>query len=389
MIMNELNLFLFITNLSVCALMGVLMPILPLITRKSFLFGVKVPAEVQTTSEAKNLKKNYMTICLIGTAVMLALVIVQYIAVPDMTLLAVMYFPLLLAAVQLLAYIPNWKKALRLKEERKWVVSDSVFADTKTSHTRGNLSELPWVWYILSLILIIVSVVVALIEYPNLPDRIPTHWNADMVADAWSDKSYMALLLMPLIDFGTLVTMWLCAFMFVRAKLQIDPQNPALSFTQHKIYRRRMGHSLGFLTLAIVAVFVFLGFKSIWPELYFPFGFMMALIILPTLPVIIVPVVSGQGGGKIKPKTIPSEIVGNPGMRTDSANLQNRHGRGDDKRWALGMFYHNPDDPAYIIEDRFGSNLGFNYSRLPVKIGVVLGMLSIVAFYVWFTVWVL
>lgn len=384
--MNELNLFLFITNLSICALIGVLLPILPVITRKSFLFGVRVPVEAQNTSDAKGLRKNYVTVCLIGTVVLTALVVAQYIAAPDMSLLAVMYFPLLFAAVQLLAYVPNWKKALRLKQERGWAVSDSVFADTKTSHTRGNLSELPWIWYILSLILIIASVVAALIQYPNLPDKIPTHWNANMVADAWSDKSYMALLMMPLINLGTVAILWLSAFMFVRAKLQIDPQNPVLSFTQHKIYRRRMGHSLGFLTLGLAAAFVFLGFKSIWPELYVPFGLMMVLLLLPAVPVIVVPVVSGQGGGKIKPKTLPAESAGSSGMRTDSANT---HGRGDDRRWALGMFYHNPDDPAYIIEDRFGSNLGFNYSRLPVKIGVVLCLSAIAAFYVWFTVWAL
>lgn len=381
--MNEMNLFMFITNLSICVLMGVLLPILPLITRKSFLFGVKVPMEAQNTPDAKGLKKNYITVCLTGTAVLLALVIVQYITAPDMTLLACLYFPLLFVAVQALAYIPNWKRALRLKEERRWTVLDAVFADTKTSHTRGNLSELPWFWYIASLILIIVSVVVALIQYPNLPDKIPTHWDSNMAADAWSDKSYMTLLLMPLISLAMVVIIWLTGWMLVRAKLQIDPQNPALSFSQHKLYRRRMGHSLGFLTLGLASMFVVMGFKSIWPELYFPFWLMMALILVPTLPVIIVPIISGQGGCKIKPKTLPTDSAGNSGTRTDSANT---NGRGDDRRWALGMFYHNPDDPAYIVEDRFGNNIGFNYSRLPVKIGVVLGVLAIVAFYIWFTV---
>jgi uncharacterized membrane protein len=204
-----------------------------------------------------------------------------------------------------------------------------------------------------------------------------------MLADAWSDKSYMALLFMPLISFGTVALIWFSAVMFVRAKLQIDPQNPVLSFTQHKLYRRRMGHSLGFLTLGIAFIFAFFGFKSIWPEMYFPFGLMMVFVFLPTIPVIAVPVISGQGGCKIKPKMMPDEINDNWGGRSDSGNS---HGRSDDKRWALGLFYHNPDDPAYIVEDRFGSNIGFNYSRLPVKIGVIFGLLVLVAFYIWFTI---
>jgi uncharacterized membrane protein len=144
-----------------------------------------------------------------------------------------------------------------------------------------------------------------------------------------------------------------------------------------------MGHCLGFLTLGIAVIFVFLGLKSIWPELYSPFWLVMMLIILTTFPVIVVPIISGQGGGKIKPKIMPNEADSNVGGRTDSANT---HGRGDDKRWVFGLFYHNPDDPAYIVEDRFGSNIGFNYARLPVKIGVVLFALALVTFYVWYTV---
>jgi uncharacterized membrane protein len=95
----------------------------------------------------------------------------------------------------------------------------------------------------------------------------------------------------------------------------------------------------------------------------------------------VISIVSGQGGCKIKPKKILGELAGGK-PNTDSAAAS---GRGDDKHWALGIFYHNPADPAMIVEDRFGNNLGFNYSRLPVKIGVVVGLLALVALYAWIT----
>jgi len=50
------------------------------------------------------------------------------------------------------------------------------------------------------------------------------------------------------------------------------------------------------------------------------------------------------------------------------------------------MFYYNPDDPAVIIEDRFGTNIGFNYARLPVQIGTALFGVGFVVMYVWLTV---
>jgi len=126
-----------------------------------------------------------------------------------------------------------------------------------------------------------------------------------------------------------------------------------------------------------------MGFKSIWPDLTIPFWLIISLILIPTIPLIFISVLSGQGGCKIKPDIIIEELpVNTYGLST----VDNMFGRGDDKFWALGMFYHNPDDPAYIVEDRFGSNLGFNYSRQPVKTGVIILGLLLIVVYIWITV---
>jgi len=381
--MREANFICFIMNLCIVGLVGALLPLLPTLTRKSFLFGVRIPIEEQSCPEAKRMKKNYITVCLTGAAVILALVIAQYIFVPDMTLVGILYFPLLFVAVQAAGFIPNWKKAAALKARRGWKISNSVFAETKSSHSRGNLSELPWAWYVFSAVLIFISIVIVLVKYPGLPDRIPTHFDINMQPDVWSDKSILTLLTMPFISLGTLLIMWLTGFMVVRAKLQIDPQRPVLSFAQHRLYRRRMGHSMGFLTLGIIAGITLIGFMSIWPDFSIPFWLVMTILFVPVLPVTAMPFLLGQGGCKTKPKMITEKSVDNtygPSAPGDA------FGRGDDKYWALGLFYHNPDDPAYLIEDRFGGNFGFNYSRLPVKIGVAIALTAFVAIYTWITV---
>ncbi|MCL2088193.1 MAG: DUF1648 domain-containing protein [Oscillospiraceae bacterium] len=380
--MRELNLVCFITNLFAVILIGITTTVIPMLTRKSFLFGVKIPMEHQNDTRAKELRKNYITLCVLGTIAVLALAVAQYLFIPDMTLIAVLYFPFLIIAIQMAVYLPNWKKAVKLKAEEGWTVSNSVFADTKSSHSRGRLSDLPKMWYVLSLLIIFASVIAALIQYPGLPDQIPTHWDINMQPDAWTDKSYLAILMMPLINLGTTALMWMTGFMIVRAKLQIDPQNPALSFAQHRIYRRQMGHSIGFMTLGLAAMFAAFGCMSIFPDLQISFWAVIVLPFATMIPLIVVPFKSGQGGGRIKPKNIPAVLEGDNTPEKDS-------GRGDDKYWALGMFYHNPDDPAYIVEDRFGLNLGFNYSKLPIKIMVALGIIGFVVFYAWITVFLL
>ena len=385
MMPHEVNLFLFVTNLIIAVLIGALLPIMPILTRKSYLFGVKIPIEKQNSPEAKSMKKSYILICLIGSAVIFALVIAQFVIMPELTLLAVMYFPFLFIILQTAAFIPNWRKAVKLKETNGWKVLESTFAETKSSHSRGNLSDLPWVWYIVGLILIFVSVVIALVQYPSLPDKIPTHFDINMQPDAWSDKSILTVMMIPLINLVMTLILWLTNVMFVRAKLQIDPQNPSLSFAQHRAYRRRMGHSMGFLALGLVIIFVLTGFMSIIPDFKIPFWLMIGIILVVTVPLCVVSIHSGQGGCRIKPKMIAE----NASVKQRSpSNIDNAiaSGRGDDRYWILGMFYFNRDDPAYIVENRFGNNLGFNYSKLPVQIGTALLVLALVAMYAWITV---
>jgi uncharacterized membrane protein len=142
-----------------------------------------------------------------------------------------------------------------------------------------------------------------------------------------------------------------------------------------------MGHSIGFLTLSIVAGLMLIGFATLWPDSGIPLWISYCLMLIPIVPIIAVSIHAGQGGCRLKPKNVEAETGGAGVKSTYSSG-----GRGDDKYWILGMFYFNPDDPAHVVEDRFGSNIGFNYARLPVKIGVAVLAAAVVAVYVWTTV---
>lgn len=374
--MNELNVFLFITNICVVLLCGALLPVLPLLTRKSFLFGVKIPPEVQNTDEAKALKRKYITITVFGGIIVLAASIYQYLAAPNYTIYAVMFFPLVLAAIQLTAFVQNHSKALELKSRLGWNVAEIQYADTTTSFTRGSLSAMPHFWYVISLILIFVSLIIVGVQYPNLPDSIPTHWNINMEPDSWSPKSLGTMLTMPLLNLVMLAFMWLIGVIVERAKLQIDYKEPAKSFAQHKKYRRLMGHGIGFLAFAIVVLFLVLGFQSVFVGFALPMWLTLAIAIVPCILLVVVAVRSGQGGTLLKVDATEVAVAG-------GGDIAGNNAMSEDRYWAWGLFYHNPNDPAYFVGDRFGTNLGFNYSRLPVKIGVAIGVAAFIACYVW------
>ncbi|MEX3564040.1 DUF5808 domain-containing protein [Corynebacterium phoceense] len=39
----------------------------------------------------------------------------------------------------------------------------------------------------------------------------------------------------------------------------------------------------------------------------------------------------------------------------------------NDHLYKAGMFYYNPDDPAVLVEKRFGVGIDFNYARWQAK----------------------
>jgi uncharacterized membrane protein len=377
--MRELDVVLFITNICVVILCGALLPIIPLLTRKSFLFGVKVPPEVQATDEAKALKRNYITITIIGGLIVLAASIWQYIVAPHYTIFSLLFFPFVLIAVQFFAFVPNHGKALGLKTALGWNVAEISFADTKTSFTRGNLSAMPHFWYVVSLIIVFASFVVILARYPSLPDPIPTHWGFDMEPDAWMPKTAGTALLMPLLDLGAVALMWLVGAIIEKAKLQIDYKEPAKSFAQHKKYRLLMGHSIGILTIALSVLFFILGLQTAFAGFTVPLWLALAIVIAPSIAVCAIAVRAGQGGTLLKVNAAEITAAANGSIVGNSA-------MSDDKYWAWGLFYHNPDDPACFVGNRFGGNIGVNYSHLPVKIGVTLGITAFVSLYAWMVV---
>jgi len=381
--MYELNIFCFVTNLITTVFIGVLLPIVPALTRKSFLFGVRIPPAENDSLEARGMKKRYITVCFIGAVIILALDIVQFATVPEYTLLAIMYFPFLFVILQFAAFIPNYKAALRLKKERNWQVSDSVFADTKSSFTRGNLSNMPWAWYIAGLLIIFVITAFSFARYPALPERIATHYGFDGEPDAWANKSIGQMLFLPVTNLVMLVFMWAVGVIFERAKLQTDTHKPALSFAQHRVYRRAMGHCIGSLALGCAVVLASINLFNLIDGFSLNFWTLHLPYIIPTVALCVVSIRCGQGGCRIKIREETLEAADNNPV----ANRNLTAKQSDDRFWALGMFYHNPDDPAVFVEDRFGGNFGLNYSHLAVKIGVILFVLATAGFYVWFTAW--
>jgi len=384
-----MNLFFYLTNAATVLFIAVFFSITPALNRKSLLFGVRVPEAAAYLPECGRLKRGYLVIIAVGCLIILAASSIQYLLAPGYTLLGLMYFPLFMAGVQLAAFIPQWKKAKDLKAERGWNVPLIGLSETSSAAVRERFFNMRWGWYIASLVLSLVLALWSAIVYPSVPNRLIMHWNAQMQPDRWGNKNWVNVMTMPLIALAFILLMAVCNMMVYRQKLQVSAEYPALSFAQHKIYRRMMGRSLGFMTFCLTLMFAFMQPSML--NLFTPTASYIPLVIaissiVGIIPVIYVPIRAGQSGCRLK----PAMACGDAGAAKTAAVVPGAASNpGDDQFWKLGMFYYNPDDPSILVEDRFGINIGFNYAKLPLKIFIIVMALLLIAVYIPVTVFLL
>ncbi len=383
--MSLFNSVMFGINILIILLMGGMTIVTPYILRRSLLFGTRVPEAVHEQPEVKALKKQYAVRGLVLLGVMAAAAILQFVLLPGATMLTVMYLPLIYAALSLVIYYPCHQEAIAMKQKNNWQPDPRIKADTSSALIKQTLKGLPWSWYIASLIVLLGICAYAAYQYPHIPNRFPTHWGPDMQPDKYSDKSVLTVLTMPLIGFAMIIVFILSNVAIFKMKLQVSTENPALSFAQHRLYRRILSHYLGLITLATAVGIALMAPSSMGLANLETVPFLTGLtvyLLLTIIPIVIISLKAGQSGFKLKPAILPKDADGKyaPVLKEVFS------GRDDDRFWKLGLFYYNKEDPSVFVEDRFGLNGGLNYARLSAKLFVALMTAILVVTYATITV---
>ena len=187
------------------------------------------------------------------------------------------------AAFWLAVFLPIWKGALRLKEIKGWKLESRV--GSRTGENRGRVSDLPWAWYLASAVLVLIGLPLSIVRYAELPALVAGHLGPDFRPTYFVEKTWGSVLLMSLMAIGILAIMMMVAVFIQRVKLQVDPHAEAISFAQHRVYRRRMGQAMGFLTLSVSLLMSICTLAFLFPESPLPgpwaFPVGMALVGLP------------------------------------------------------------------------------------------------------------
>lgn len=339
----------------------------PYISRKTLSFGITIPENASNDPSVVHIRTVYRNrILLSGAGLLLAFATVIVLA----GLENAMWLPMVAIAAYLLVfgaiYLDAYRKMKHLKASLKeWHESGPQLVAIDTAFRKMKPQLNPW-WFSLNAVIVAVTILITLLSYDVLPDRLPTRFNTVGQAVAWMDKSAQSLMIMPLTQIFISVVFFFAFLMMSRSRPQIDPANREKTLEQNVRFRFRW---TVLLVAAGILLNVMMGCIQLSMMGFIPAVWVSIATILFTtaliVSVVVIAIMSGQSGNRI---------------RVRDKEAQNPVIRDDDRYWKWGMFYHNPDDPSVFIEKRVGIGWTMNWAR-PLAWIITLGLIAVIAGY--------
>jgi uncharacterized membrane protein len=214
---------------------------------------------------------------------------------------------------------------------------------------------------------VLIAIALTIWRYPDLPQRIPAHWNIAGQADGWVHKSpgYMVALL-GLVTVFQLFWIWLLRGL-AAAPVRLPSERAAEYLAARERYMRLWAHWLQLLQLGMLLTFG----GIVWASLFgieqqargaAPPG-MIALyvgtgVLLLSLPWLIVET--------MRRRRAMRDIAG-PGTLERLTPTEG---------WIAGVFYYNRDDPTVWVEKRVGIGWTLNMARWQswLFLAIILGL---------------
>ncbi|WP_019635167.1 DUF1648 domain-containing protein [Paenibacillus fonticola] len=340
-----------------------LLAFMPYLTRETVSFGISISEEVFRSEPLRKMRKKYAVISLafyIPIFIICIYVSMQSSAELQSVLFGVMICLIVIFSLALnITFYFNMKK---LKASLPVSVQKKAVLAVDTSFHRQKL-VLSNKWYIIHLILSLVSAAAALIYYDSIPEQIAMKFDLQGNIINSVAKSYVTVLYPNLMQLFIIALFIFVNWSIQRSKQQISPGNPEHSVRQNVAFRRRWSLFSILSGLTIVGLFSFIQLNMIHPLENSTMMFVSLLLpLFIVLFAIILSITIGQGGSRIGRSKDGSPVV--------PVN--------DDDYWKLGMFYYNPNDPSLSVEKRVGIGWTINFAHPGVWF-ILSGLIIVIA----------
>ncbi|MCZ0702958.1 putative membrane protein [Natronobacillus azotifigens] len=337
---------------------------LPLLMKKTLLFGVVIPEELSDREEVVEIRKRYIrnsSISAIFISIVINIFAIMFQSM-DVLLMGIIVLIVLFG----INYVDVHKKAKTLKAEKKWTIDKKQMVVVNTSKPEEEKNSLSYYWG-LPLLIMLFTFLFTFVQYSGLSEEIPHQFDIVGNPVSYRQTNFWNVFLLPLTQLGISITFYGVYKILQKAKISIQARRPLASFIQNQLAKK---YWIVYILITNVVLNLYLAYIQLTVlEVITPttavnvliYGFGVAI---PVIGAIYVSMKTGQSGNRIKvdvAEEVDDEIID----------------RDDDQHWKWGLFYYNPHDPTVFIEKRFGIGWTINWGR-PLGIVLVLGTIAII-----------
>ncbi|MGV0430069.1 DUF5808 domain-containing protein [Corynebacterium tuberculostearicum] len=274
------------------------------------------------------------------------------------------------------AYLSQRRRIIAAKKAGGWF--DEVETTIAVRVSRKSISTpnfdgfptptFPWVTMLSSLLCIAAGAIIVASHWSAIPDPVPVHWNGSMEADNWSDKSIGSVFFS---SFAALALLGLfaisCSFI---AHSEVSPRSERniKARVRNEANLALTNTGMGVLTLLISAGMAFTQVTGPIPHYQrFNGAAIITMLILS---------IGGSIGLVVfllhKQSRLSEQLRGIHFPDEDKESPDNDH------LYKWGVMYYNPEDPAVLVDKRFGTGMSFNFARWQAKAFLIITLLVLV-----------
>ncbi|MGH4123532.1 MAG: DUF1648 domain-containing protein [Clostridium sp.] len=187
----------FIFNFCIFVLIYAFQIIKPKLTRKEIYFGIRIPENERNTTLLKKVYNTYLILNTIVFVVFIAIIMyifLNYYAATEYIMLILLYLLFTLSI-----YIFCNRKVFKIKQKQCWNTEKKqiVTIDTKFSKDKSTKTLVsPW-WFLVSVLMIVITFYIGFKYYDLLPGIVPTHWDLAGEVNGYIIKSPKIIYVMP------------------------------------------------------------------------------------------------------------------------------------------------------------------------------------------------
>jgi len=304
--------------------------------RPGLFFAVTVAPEFRSNSQGRKILGRYRMLVIVLIAIGWGLIFAG--AAPQR-------WPLLILGIAWMAFGPLIAFLIAretvLPHAAQSVIVQEMVKAPRAAHLPGG-----WLLQIGPFAILAAAAIFLRVNWARIPEIFPVHWGIDGQPNGWSVRTPMGVYGPLLMGASILAGLALITHGVLReARVVRVPGAPS----QSRDFPHQVGYFLSGVEYFLAIVFAFVALMP----LVGPPKFALVLI-LPIILIAVVFAAAHQLNQTSAHAVSAAALPGADGVFGDGTL---------DEHWKMGIFYYNPDDPALMVEKRFGIGYTLNFAR--------------------------